>query len=75
MYQLSRANVFNQYCISIASAYLYLPTTADKSDGYFYRDSDLFFLRNIDIGFRLDSIGWDRASLLLNIAFNLQIKN
>lgn len=67
-------HVFNQYCISIAGAYFYLPITSDTTQGYFYKVPDQFFWINIDFGFRLASSGWDRISLLLNLAFNLQIE-
>ncbi len=65
--------ICNQFCISLASAYYFLPYTSDTKYGYFYDKPDLFFWTNVDSGFRYASSGWDRLSLLLNIAFNLQI--
>jgi hypothetical protein len=65
--------ICNQYCISLASAYYFLPNTSDTRYGYFYKKTDLFFWTNVDSGFRFASSGWDRLSLLLKIAFNLRL--
>lgn len=65
--------ICNQFCISLASAYYFLPYASETTFGYFYDKPDLFFWTNVDSGFRFASSGWDRLSLLLNIAFNLQI--
>lgn len=65
--------IYNMFCVSLASAYYFLPHTSDTVNEYSYKMPDLLFWINVDSGFRFASSGWDRLSLLLNIAFNLRI--
>jgi hypothetical protein len=61
-----------QLVYAIATAAIYLPQVAKPFTYYSPSIADSFFWYHIDFGTRLISSGWDRISLLLDLAFDLK---
>lgn len=66
--------IANQLAMAIGYALLYYPYTAKAEDTYFPTIADVNFWYHMDFGFRLASSGWDRLSLLLDMAYELDLK-
>lgn len=65
--------VANQLALAIGLGSTYLDRLADTRTAYFRSLPDAAFWQHIDAGVRLASSGWDRLSLLLDLAYDLRL--